>query len=494
MKKHLNISKIVCVILAFGCLWTAGCGGKTGEEAAGNDKGSGGQSASIGQPAVPGQTGNGGSSAPAMDLQSEREELFQKETNNLLGLQYDQGEIIRFRREYIEEPIVDEKGNLEVLCWADIYLDRPDGSSELLFENLSAPYGGEDWYMVQDGSIYSILADYEKYTYTLIKYDEERAVAYEKRLDMEVRDMCQLKDGRVILLLDDGGGLNSRLRLGELNQDTGDVTELSQIQLGNGNYYIGAGAEGLLVLDQKAGIWEANLEDGSRKSIVEFNSTSYQLADDRQYEEIKDIRVSENGEVELLRKGTGRGILEKLAWIEVDRCPVVMRGFHFNNSWIKEAVADFNRKNDTYYISLEEAGEDWDAFATQTSVQIATGGGPALLYGEILSDYIQGMLDKGGFENLSPYMERSGITEEDYFPLAFSTWRQNENIYGVIVSPSIFTYSMDASVLGGNVGEMDIETLVNALYDYEEQAMYMLRYESGDILESFLGSSEDFWG
>ncbi|MCM1027320.1 MAG: hypothetical protein NC432_12870, partial [Roseburia sp.] len=98
MKKHLNISKIVCVILAFGCLWTAGCGGKTGEEAAGNDKGSGGQSASIGQPAVPGQTGNGGSSAPAMDLQSEREELFQKETNNLLGLQYDQGEIIRFRR------------------------------------------------------------------------------------------------------------------------------------------------------------------------------------------------------------------------------------------------------------------------------------------------------------------------------------------------------------------------------------------------------------
>nr|WP_305114435.1 hypothetical protein [uncultured Acetatifactor sp.] len=47
-------------------------------------------------------------------------------------------------------------------------------------------------------------------------------------------------------------------------------------------------------------------------------------------------------------------------------------------------------------------------------------------------DYMEGMQGKGVLEELNPYMEDSGISEEDYFPLAFSVLRQGEKIYGVI--------------------------------------------------------------
>lgn len=93
-----------------------------------------------------------------------------------------------------------------------------------------------------------------------------------------------------------------------------------------------------------------------------------------------------------------------------------------------------------------------------------------------------------------PYMERSGIQEENYFPLAFSSWRQGEVVYGANVSMTTYNYIMDASVLGGLDSEPDIEALVNALYDYEEKAMYMRFCEGSDILEMFLEGSEDFWG
>ncbi|HBA46590.1 MAG TPA: hypothetical protein DCZ91_02070 [Lachnospiraceae bacterium] len=489
MKACFNAGKALCSILVLGCMWLAGCGEEAEDSVAVSDTVSGEAGAGGVQEGVSDKREN------IRDIQSSQENIFSNSDGYTVGLQFYQGDVIQFR-------LVDKTqytwkdGQIEAVSdyAADIYLDRADGNSELVAGDMPDVDFGAEWYLAQDGSFYCIKQEYENNTSSVIKRDAQGEVRYETQMDMRISDICQLADGNMIVLLDDGGGINSMLRLGELNQETGAVEELPQIQMYEMDESIGAGAEGLLVLNRRTGIREVNVKDGSQTDRMEFTGTSYKLGDGKSYGWIKDIRVSEDGSAEFLWAGSGQNTRERLGWKQIDKIPVVMRGFHFGNSWIKSAVAGFNRQSDTYVISLEEAEDDWDDFATQTSVQMASGGGPDLLYGEVLSDYIQGVLDKGGFEDLAPYMEGSGIKEEDYFPLAFSSWRRDEKIYGINVTVFTHCYSMDLSVLGGNGGEPDIETLVDALYGYEDRAMYMRFSEAGDILRLFLEGSENLWG
>lgn len=482
--------RILCGLLLLGCMWLAGCGGKEGEGIFG--------SSVVSDPdeTAGEQSGTSKDREAVKELQSEWESLFPESEGNILGLQFYQGEVVRFRMADKTGISGEDGGAQEVSVYAsDVYLDRADGSSSLLVADLQEEIFGSMWYMAQDGNIYCIMPNYENNTSSVVKRDGLGNVLYEVRQDIRVSDICQLAGGEMILLLDDGGGINSRPRLGELEPETGIVTELPQVQMYFEDVGIGAGTEGLLILDSLKGVREVSIGDGKSRNIMEFSGTSYKLG-----EEVssgwfpEDIRISEEGNAEFLWIDSGQGVIEKLGWKQTDRISVVMRGFHFNNGWIKDAVSAFNRSNGTYFISLEEAGEDWGDFATQTSVQIASGGGPDLLYGEVLDDYIQGMLDKGGFEDLAPYMEDSGIKEEDYFPLAFSSWRREDRIYGINSSVFLHSYSMDASVLGENAGEPDIETLVDALSAHKEKAMYMRYSDSGDILEMFLEGSENLWG
>ena len=487
MKRGAFIRKQLFLLSMLGCMCLAGCSGKEGGNPVGD---SGGGPKETGASTVQEESGSRGN---VRELTSVEETLFPEKEGYILGIQFFQGEAIQLRG------VAGASGGSQT---TDIYLDRPDGSSELLYEALpdveydtNIHQNQNEWYMVQDGSIYCIARDFRKSGCSLTKRDTQGNVLYTVQLDLAVDDICQLAGGEVILVLKDNlDHLNSRPRLGELDQDTGAVRELSQIKAEGGGY-IGAGSENLLILNSIDGVREVNVQDGSGTDIMDFTGTAYGIDTGKWKGWLRDTRVTEDGEVELLwHDRDGHGTKETLAWKQVDKIPVVMRGFHFNNMWIKEAVAAFNSSNDTYFISLEEAEGDWDDFAAQTSVQIAAGGGPDLLYGEVLSDSIQGMLDKGGFEDLTPYMAASGIKEEDYFPLAFSTWRRDEKIYGVNAEVWNYRYIMDASVFGEGAGEPDIGTLIDALYACEEKAMYMRYYGSAGILEMFLEGSEDLWG
>ncbi|MCM1223114.1 MAG: extracellular solute-binding protein, partial [Lachnospiraceae bacterium] len=404
-----------------------------------------------------------------------------------LGVQYYQGEPVQLWALYGDENMA---GN------PNVYLYRADKSRELLVKG-HRRNGLESWYLAQDGSIYCIATDYEKGVSTVVKRDETGAELYSQEQDMRIDSLCQLADGRLFAVLNDNGGINAMSRIGELDPDTGFVTELSQIQAIQGICYLGAGAEKLLLLNAWMGeLQEVDPADGSAVSLMTFTGTSYNRSDLTvgDFGEIEDFRVLEDGGLELLRSIRNMGARETLRLQEVTKIPIVVRGYHFNNGWIKERVAAFNKENEDYYVVLEEVAEggDWDDFATQTSIQIATGKGPDILYGTVISDYVQGMIDKGGFEDLKPYMDESGIKEEDYFPSAFM-WREGEKIYGINIELFTYRYSIDASVLGEEQ-EMNIENLVNALYSYPDKAMYMRFCDSGDILEMFLQGSEDFWG
>lgn len=483
MKRDTFIRKLFFLLLMLGCMCLAGCSGKEGGNPGGDSAGGSEEAgASTGQE-------ESDSRGKARELTFVEETLFPKKEGYILGIQFFQGEAIQLRG-------VDAAGA------TDIYLDRADGSSELLYEALpdvaydtSIHQNENEWYMVQDGSMYCIARDDKESGCSLTKRDTQGTVQYTVKLDLAIYDICQLAGDEVIVLQRDNlDYVNSKPRLGELNQATGTVRELSQVKAEWGDY-VGAGAESLLILNSRDGVAEVNMQDGARNYIMDFLGTTYGVDTGKFKGWVRDVRVTEDGRVELLwHTVDDEGMKETLAWKQVDKIPVVMRGFHFNNSWIKDAVAAFNGSNDTYFITLEAAKGDLDDFTTQTSVQIAAGGGPDLLYGEVLSDSIQGMLDKGGFEDLAPYMAASGIKEEDYFPIAFSTWRRDEKIYGVNVTLWNERHIMDASVLGDNAGEPDIETLIDALYDYEDKAMYISYRGSGEVLKIFLEGSEDLWG
>ena len=103
------------------------------------------------------------------------------------------------------------------------------------------------------------------------------------------------------------------------------------------------------------------------------------------------------------------------------------------------------------------------------------------------------MLEKGALEDLSPYVEESGIREEDYFPFTFNLWREEGRIYGICPRFSGGEGAEIAEeVLGGR--KPDIRTLVDALLSWQEEAVYMKNYGPQKLLEVFLGGTETLWG
>lgn len=100
---------------------------------------------------------------------------------------------------------------------------------------------------------------------------------------------------------------------------------------------------------------------------------------------------------------------------------------------------------------------------------------------------------KGAFVDLRPYMEKSGINEEDYFPAAFDYWRDGDKIYSASMLARTKGLWISEELLGSRE-EPDIETLVNALLAYPEKAMFKSAWESDQVLDYFLIGSEDLWG
>ena len=89
-----------------------------------------------------------------------------------------------------------------------------------------------------------------------------------------------------------------------------------------------------------------------------------------------------------------------------------------------------------------------------TQCRPAAGKGPDILYGEVLGDYAVGVFQKGGLVELSPYLAESGIKETDFFPWAFSSYRDGGTIYGVTPRSDFLLQGhgsvlMDAAALGG---------------------------------------------
>ncbi len=410
----------------------------------------------------------------------------------LLGMQFYQGEPVQIWSG------MNEGAN-------SVFLQRQDGGTETLLEEVQNAAAME-WYLDEEGCFYCwsrdlFMALNGEDAASVRKLDKSGAELFCINLDpgIEFKGLCQLADGQVVLLVRDKESYD--WKLARLDSDKGKVTMLNEPQLDRmaGDCYIASGGQGLLLLNDggSGGIYEINMKDGSRILEIPFMGTNYSIGSRLEDMKLEDFRVQEDGTVAMLwaEPEGGQGRQETLSMQKVEKTPVVVRTTYLmDEGWLEARAGEFNAASDTYHVIIEYGdGSNQMEVKDATLLEISIGKGPDILYQYMLDGMGEAFL-KGGFENLTPYMESSGMREEDYFPAAFSGYRDGEKIYTVRPAWRPVFSCTDKAVLGGNE-EPNIEELVDALLAWEEDALYGgSANPSAYILTGFMGGSEDFWG
>ena len=397
---------------------------------------------------------------------------------------------------------------------SDIYLYRRDGSCELVLQDIPSRLvrstSAYRWYLDREGDFYCIrksfytykgedLKDGKRVDASIVKILSSGEILYETSLptDINIDGICQTEDSRVYLLLQDETD-GSRM-LWEADAATGKALPDFQAKIPyDSQVYLGSAGAFPVVTGYNQNlsreIMKADPADGSLTPVLYFTGTSYGWHDKS---ELRDFQVLEDGSIELLWTDfNGFGcFLERLRMEKVEKIPIVCRGLFRNNSWFEERVAWFNRESEDYHVVLEDcgSGNDVEDFARLTSVQMGAGKGPDILYGYFLQDYIGGMLEKGALEKLNPYLETSGIREEDYFPLTFNTWRQGDEIYSITYRIGATSYVMAKDVLD-SWDTPDIETLADALLAWDGDDIWQEGADPEQMLNKFLEGTESLWG
>ncbi len=388
----------------------------------------------------------------------------------LLGAQYYQGEPVSL----VGELISTDGARTEM----DVYLQPEGEERRLLMEGVSRDFRSAQWYLDSGGNCFIPQTD------GVIRLDGEGRLLYHSRTDGVVEDICELGDGRIILLIKEGRSY----RLAELAPITGVVSWIENVALGNGSQYIGASGDRLMLLDE-AGFWHVDLKKGTRTLELPFEGTAYTLqgkaADFRTEGREAGIIWSSGMEEQLVRVNIGE-----------EREIIVVRGMNFDYTHlnIKEMARRFNQSNDVYYVVIEECGEGVNVadYRTETNLKLASGKGADIIYGHALLGDVYSMVENGVFADLTPLMEASGMKEEDYFPAAFG-WRHEGKIYGVDLIVSPHRYSMNKSLLGEGE-EVTIEAVLDLMLSLEEKSLFS-GWNERIILEHYLlPGSEDLWG
>lgn len=388
-----------------------------------------------------------------------------------LGSQYYEGERIQI---WGERKL--EGGN--------VYLHREDGSRELLAEGVQGFYVNGKWWIDRDKRCYSFFAA------GINHISDKGSVVFEVKLESDeiLSSFCQLEDGRIVLLRDMMGQQGQKVA--ELDPQSGSLTNLADIPPEARALMIAAEGNGLVLLDSLKGIWDMNLADGTVSRRISFEGTSYVMpaSVERRRE---GFRLLEDGAIELLWSDGTAEIL-KLEDLGAGKESLVLR-IGYINSWLKEQIVKFNQENEKYYVVIEECqDDDLQSFIDRTEIELGTGAGADII-GSYAVMNVYALLEKGVFADLTPFMEQSGVREDDFFPAAFSSWKKENGIYGLSYTVQPTVRWMEQSVTGGVVPS-DIEELMDALLAYEKDATFLKGNSARNLLYSFLQYSENLCG
>lgn len=394
----------------------------------------------------------------------------------------------------------------------DVWLYSPGKEAQLIIEGLppeiasGAGFGFLDedgcYYHIRGGTVTSVDA-------AITKYDESGKKAFVIERNAIGLQMCSLADGKIALFYGSTTG-NNVLEL--LDTATGAVSEVKLN--GTTEYNVCLGTDGTVpYLLDSYGVSRVDPEKGEITRQISFSGSTYSLnlASDMETGSISSFRVQENRDVEILWGrilaagfSASLGLPPGTVWLETlqrreiggDKTILTIRGLWDLDNWQKQKIIEFNSRSSNYYVLMEicEDGVSEEDYINRTLVELGTGKGPDILCGDlILGNSLCSLIEKGAFENLAPYMERFGMKQDDYFPMAFCRDWNEGNVYGIIAEGWVYTQAVDSSLLGG-ADSVDIDTFLDALLTLGDKAVYRGYTDSAGLLQNFLEGSENLWG
>lgn len=118
----------------------------------------------------------------------------------------------------------------------------------------------------------------------------------------------------------------------------------------------------------------------------------------------------------------------------------------------RKNIIDFNKTNDKYRIKVKEymSESDYETSLTQFNADMTTGNCPDIIdlsYGDF-SQYAS----KGILEDLYPYMEQSGINQDDYLENILKAYEVDGRLYGIMPKFYVSTVLVKSSLVGDASG------------------------------------------
>lgn len=409
----------------------------------------------------------------AYDIQVEEKKLSfsLKEDEFIMGAQYD-GEVQVFL-------VGNDAG--------EVYAYTPGQEKQLLLEGFSSTFVnpvvrwwklGEQYYTVFN-RFFTVFHEDGSRAFQVVMADRDR-----------ISDMCITEDGHVVAVW--YSNETYKTNLVEIDTATGDMN--SRMALPEDYGIAGGSGAGVMIRDGE-GIYTYDLKSEEKTWHMKFERTTFNpmMTENTAW----DFRMTEEGEVLLLAKDYYTDewyeeTMSKCSFEELGKTILVYQ-VNFPTAELKEVVTQFNKENETYYVYLDERdfSIDADDYRTQTGIELSTGKGADII-DYFCVDNITSMAQKGVFENLEPYMEKSGMKKEDYFPVAFHDWDTGEECYGIGISMQLSTVYIKEE-LAEDVTTVD--SLLNNLENYEEDAVFSVLYQRfpSAVLNYYLHMTTDMY-
>lgn len=202
------------------------------------------------------------------------------------------------------------------------------------------------------------------------------------------------------------------------------------------------------LVDDQTTVYAADVAAGTFTKLFDWLDADVNGNNVNYFGELQDGRIwvitssydGDENETELL-------LLEKKKSSEVAQKEELTLGTLWLDDNVKSAVIDFNKSSDKYHISVKTYGQDdWESGLTQFNADVASGSGPDLIDFSNLNYTLYA--EKGIFEDLYPYMEKSGLKKENYVENVLEAYELNGKLYGFTTEFSIYTMVGKSSVLG----------------------------------------------
>lgn len=370
----------------------------------------------------------------------------------------------------------------------EVYSYTPGQEKELVLDGVSSTFVnslvrwwklGEQYYVVFN-RFFTVFHEDGTRAYQVILADGDR-----------ISDMCMTEAGQVVAVW--YSNETYKTNLVEVNPTTGDMESELVLQE---HYGIAGGSGTGVMIREREGIYTYDLKSEEKTWHMKFEKTTYDpmMTTNASW----DFRLTQEGKIQLISKDYYveewyEEILSKRSFEDLDKTILVYQ-VNFPTAELKEVVTQFNKENEKYYVYLDarDFSIDVDDYRMQTGIELSAGKGADII-DYICVDNITSLVKKGVFENLEPYMEKSGMRKEDFFSGTFHDWETGEGCYGIG-----YQMQLDSMYIKEELAEgvTSVESLLSNLENYEEDAVFSVIYQRfpSAILQYYLHMTTDMYG